>query len=474
MQRIIAAAICFAAAFAPSLAPGMARAETRVVPEDRMQVQLSYAPLVERAAPAVVNIYTKKIVRSRQTAPLFDDPFFRRFFGDFGFRFGPQGPDAQNSLGSGVIVRPDGLIVTNQHVIEGADLIKVVLADKREFDAEIVASDDKTDLAVLRVNPGKDSLPALPLKDSDELRVGDLVLAIGNPFGVGQTVTSGIVSALARTIGSGNEFKSFIQTDAAINPGNSGGALVSMDGRLVGVNTAIFSKSGGSHGIGFAIPSNMVRAVINGIRSDGQLVRPWLGTFGQTVTSDIATSLGMHRPQGVIVSQVHPSGSGGKAGIRPGDVILAVNGHDIGSVEDLDYRVATLPVGDTAVVRVLRGGKVTPLKVQLASAPERPAPEPTEIAGNNPLAGIVAANLSPALAEREGLDPLGEGVVVLRLRRGSTAARLGFQPGDIVRVVNGTAIAAVRDLKKAASAERKNWEVRVERGGKAFDFVFRG
>ncbi|MDA0997739.1 MAG: Do family serine endopeptidase, partial [Proteobacteria bacterium] len=366
------------------MAPSAAAPQSRIVPGSKAEVQFSYAPVVDKAAPAVVNIYTQKIVRNRQVAPLFDDPFFRRFFGDFGLRLGPGGPAQQNSLGSGVIVRPDGLIVTNQHVIEGADRIKVVLADKREYDAEIVVSDDKTDLAVLRVDAGGEHLPSLSLRDSDELRVGDLVLAIGNPFGVGQTVTSGIVSALARTIGSGKELKSFIQTDAAINPGNSGGALVAMDGRLVGVNTAIFSKSGGSMGIGFAIPSNMVRAVINGIQPDGRLVRPWLGAFGQTVTPDIATSLGMRKPQGVIVSQVHPAGSGGKAGIRAGDIILAVNGHDIDGVEDLDYRVATLPVGDAAVIRVLRGSSVMPLKVQLSAAPDQPPADETEIGGDNP------------------------------------------------------------------------------------------
>ena len=242
-------------------------AETRV-PASREEIHLSFAPLVKRAAPAVVNIYTTKVVRQRQFAPLFDDPFFRRFFGDrFGLERGqPQSKRIQNSLGSGVIVDPTGLIVTNHHVIEGADEIKVVLTDRREFAARVFGVDEKTDLAVLRVDAEGVDLPYLPLRDSDELEVGDLVLAIGNPFGVGQTVTSGIVSALARTQVGISDLNFFIQTDAAINPGNSGGALLSMDGLLVGVNSAIFSKSGGSHGIGFAVPSNMVRSVLAGLK----------------------------------------------------------------------------------------------------------------------------------------------------------------------------------------------------------------
>lgn len=452
-------------------------AQERQVPESRAQVQLSYAPLVEKAAPAVVNIYTQKIVANRQVPPLFDDPFFRRFFGDLGLRFNRNGPqrERQNSLGSGVIVSPDGVVVTNQHVIEGADTIIVVLADKREFEARIVVSDDKTDLSVLRVDPGSEPLPALELKDSDELKVGDLVLAIGNPFGVGQTVTSGIVSALARAIGNDTELKSFIQTDAAINPGNSGGALLSMDGKLAGINTSIFSKSGGSHGIGFAVPSNMVRAVINGISEDGKLVRPWLGAIGQAVTSDIALSLGMKRPQGVIISEVHENGSAGKSGLRPGDVILAVNGHEIAGTEDLDYRVATLPVGDRAVLRVMRGPDVIPLNVDMHPAPNKPAPDTTELKGRHPLSGSVVANLSPALAEEYNIDPFGKGVVILRIRRGGIANRLDFRPGDIVRQINGAQIPSVDSLEETVRGEgQAEWRIRVERAGKTFDFVFRG
>jgi Do/DeqQ family serine protease len=462
--------ICFAI-----VASSVVQAQQRVVPEYRSQVMLSFGPLVERTAPAVVNIYTQHLVQNRQIGALFDDPFFRRFFGDLGQRFDRQPQQQANSLGSGVIVRSDGLIVTNKHVIQGANKIVVVLADKREFEARLMISDDRTDLAILRIDPEGEQLPALEISDSDRVVVGDIVLAIGNPFGVGQTVTSGIVSALARSIGSGKELKSFIQTDAAINPGNSGGALVSMDGKLVGVNTAIFSKSGGSHGIGFAIPSNMVRAVITGMQENGRLIRPWLGAAGQTVTADIAASLSMRVPQGVIVSQVHEDGSAGRAGLLAGDVILAVNGYEISGPDDLGYRIATLPVGDRAVLRVRRGDNIIPLTVDLLPAPSTIEPDLTELGGNHPLVGAVVANLSPAVAEEHQLDPFNSGVVILQIRRGSVADRLDFRPGDIVQQVNGGEASSVAVLRELVSnPQSSEWLVRVGRGGRSFDLKFRG
>ena len=278
------------------------------LPTSQAEIHLSFAPLVRKAAPAVVNIFTKKTVRSRSFSPLFDDPFFRRFFGE-NFQFGPrQRRKVQNSLGSGVIVKSDGTIVTNHHVITGADEITVVLSDRTEFDAKILGSDERTDLAILKINPDGRKLPFLPFRDSDDLEVGDLVLAIGNPFGVGQTVTSGIVSALARTQVGINDLNFFIQTDAAINPGNSGGALITLDSKLVGVNSAIYSKGGGSVGIGFAIPANMVRSVLSGITTTGRIVRPWIGAEGQMVTQDIALSMGLRRPSGVLISSIFPKG----------------------------------------------------------------------------------------------------------------------------------------------------------------------
>ena len=453
-------------------ATGSASAEQRQVPSSRDEIHLSFAPLVEKSAPAVVNIYTRQQVRGRQFAPLFDDPFFRRFFGEFGVPLDQPRQRSQNALGSGVIVRADGLIVTNLHVIEGADEVRIVLADRREFEARVVASDEKTDLAVLRVDTGGARLPFLRFRNSDELKVGDLVLAIGNPFGVGQTVTSGIVSALSRKISGPSDIRAFIQTDAAINPGNSGGALVSMDGRLVGINTAIFSKSGGSLGIGFAIPSNLVKAVIQGVGSGGRLVRPWLGAGGQTVTADIAQSLGMARPTGVLVNDVYEGASAWQAGIRPGDVILAVNGHEVNDPQDLLYRVATLPVGDTVVLRVTKGGATRAVRLALAPPPEVPPRDDRKLDGRQPLAGALVANLSPALSDELGLDPFLRGVVVMQIRGGSHAHRAGFRPGDVIAGVNGTATHTVRELAGALGATANLWRINFLRDGRARTLVF--
>jgi Do/DeqQ family serine protease len=343
----------------------------KIIPKSEVQINLSFAPLVRMTAPAVVNIYTRKIVRTRARMPLFNDPFFRQFFGnEFGAGIDNQKiKRQQNSLGSGVIVGEDGVIVTNNHVIEGADTIRVVLYDRREFDAKLVATDEKTDLAILRIKTNGKPLPVIGLSDSDDLEVGDLVLAIGNPFGVGQTVTSGIVSALSRSGVGLSRLGSFIQTDAAINPGNSGGALVGLDGRLVGINTAIFSKSGGSQGIGFAVPSNMVRAVIRGVSEAGKFVRPWLGASGQTVNQSIATSLGLEPPAGILINSIHIHGAAKMAGLRIGDVILAVNQHTTPDDNALAYRIATLPVGGQVVLKIWRGKKTYALNLSLIAAP---------------------------------------------------------------------------------------------------------
>jgi serine protease Do len=450
-----------------------ARAADRQVPQSKDAVTLSYAPLVKKAAPAVVNIYARKVVSRRGSLPLFDDPFFRRFFGDE-FGFGMPRRQLQNSLGSGVIVRSDGLIVTNKHVIEGADQINVVLSDRREFAATIVITDDRTDLAVLRIDAGAAALPSMQLGDSDEIEVGDIVLAIGNPFGVGQTVTSGIISALARTRVTSSDLNFFIQTDAAINPGNSGGALVTLDGKLIGVNTIIFSKSGGSLGIGFAIPSSMVRAVITGVTKDGKLVRPWLGAAGQGVTQDIATSLGLERPTGVLISHVRKGGAADAAGLRVGDVVLAVNGHVVDDPRALNFRIATLPIGDTVVLRVWRRNATVALKVELKTAPESPSREVTVLKGRQPLAGATVANLSPALADELGLDPFGEGVIIVQLERGSPANRLGFRIGDFVRAVNGAGTETVKKLMTVVGKPVDRWQVTVERDGETLNLVING
>jgi Do/DeqQ family serine protease len=439
----------------------------KLVPDSREEIQLSFAPLVRKAAPAVVNIYTRKIVRARRAVPLFDDPFFRRFFGDgFGLGMPQEQTRRQNSLGSGVIVRDDGLIVTNKHVIEGADEIKVVLHDRREFDAEILVTDNKTDLALLKLNSTGDKLPFLDICDSDDLEVGDLVLAIGNPFGVGQTVTSGIVSAVARTRIGDSDLNAFIQTDAAINPGNSGGALLAMDGRLVGVNTAIYSKSGGSHGIGFAIPSNMVRAVLRGMTTTGKLVRPWLGATGQTVNQEIANSLGLARPSGVLINAVHPAGAAAQAGLKVGDIVLAVNGHEIQDANTMKHRIATLPVGDDAVMRLWRAGGTKALKVHLVAAPDQPSMDETLLDGEQPLSGASVVNLSPAFAEENGIDPFLEGVFVFKIVRGSPANRLRFRVGDVIKSINGKEVGSVKQLAEVMAKPVERWRVAVLRDGK--------
>jgi len=466
------AGLATVAAAAWLAATGAVSAVTPATPQSAAEITLSFAPLVKKAAPAVVNIYARKVVQARQVSPLFDDPFFRRFFGEgFGRGFGLPQERVQNSLGSGVIVDPDGVIVTNHHVIDGADEITVVLADRREFAATVLGTDERTDLAVLRVDTGGEALPFLEFRDSDSLEVGDLVLAIGNPFGVGQTVTSGIVSALARTQVGISDLNFFIQTDAAINPGNSGGALITVDGKLVGINTAIFSKSGGSHGIGFATPGNMVRSVIAGITQGGRLVRPWLGVTGQTVTAEIAASLGMPRPMGVLINDIHRLSPAHAAGLAVGDVVIAVAGRPVDDPHALKFRIATLPVGGTADLRAWRRGSERQVTLKLVAPPEEPPRDTTEIGGTNPLAGATVANMSPALAEELGLDPAPEGVFVIELRRGAAAIRLGFRPGDRVLAINGEEIAAVRQLAAVLARPAERWRVSLSRAGKVLNWV---
>lgn len=462
---------CFmiAAAALLVLAQPTAAETNKRVPQGRAEIQMSFAPLVKRSAPAVVNIFTRKIVSERQFSPLFDDPFFRRFFGkDFGpgRRGGGRRKKVQNSLGSGVIVRPNGTIITNHHVIEGADEIRVVLTDRREFDARVLGRDPRTDLAVLKIDPGSERLPSLRLRDSDDLEVGDLVLAIGNPFGVGQTVTSGIISALARTQVGINDLNFFIQTDAAINPGNSGGALISMGGALVGINSAIYSKNGGSVGIGFAIPSNMVRSVLAGLTTGGRVRRPWFGAAGQTVTPDIAATMKLKRPVGILINNVYPKGPAERAGIRVGDVVTHVGGREVNDPEALRFRIATRALGDTVRLKYLRKGRPGKVRLGITAPPETPPAHTTELSGANPFSGATVANLSPALADEIGADMMARGVIIREVRRGSTAARFRFEPGDIVRQINGTEVTSVGKLQRMLSRPVNRWHLAVIRGGR--------
>jgi serine protease Do len=447
-------------------------AETKRLPESRADIELSYAPLVKRAAPAVVNVYTKRVTESRGRSPLFDDPFFRRFFGDSPLLGQPR-QRIQQSLGSGVIVDPKGLIVTNNHVIEAAQEITVALADRREFPAEVVLADPRADLAVLRIDARGEQLTALALRDSDELEVGDIVLAIGNPFGVGQTVTSGIISALGRTMVGDADAQSFIQTDAAINPGNSGGALVTMDGALAGVNAAIYSRDGGSLGIGFAIPANLVAAVLHRAQTGKGVAHPWLGASGQAVTSEIASGLGLDRPGGVLINSVVPGSPAEQAGLKVGDVVAAVDNHPIFDPRALKFRIDTHDVGQSTTLEVLRHGQPEQVKIVLAKVPENPPRDLTKLKGNEPLAGATVANLSPAFAEELGVDQGEAGVVVTEIATGSPASRIGLHPGDRVLNVNGTDVKLAADLKRLVAAEDSTWHISIRREDKVFNVVIR-
>jgi Do/DeqQ family serine protease len=451
-----------------ALGPVTAAAQDRVVPTSPAQLVLSYAPVVKRVAPAVVNVYAAKVVENRN--PLLDDPIFRRFFGN------PGAPreQIQRSLGSGVLVDPSGLVVTNNHVIEGADQVKVSLADKREFEAEIVLKDSRSDLAVLRIGDKREKFAAIDLGDSDALQVGDVVLAIGNPFGVGQTVTHGIVSAVARTQIGITDYQFFIQTDAAINPGNSGGALVGLDGRLVGINTAIFSRSGGSQGIGFAIPVNMVRGVIASAQGGSSVVRrPWLGAKLQAVTPEIADGLGLKRPTGALVASITAKSPAARAGLKTGDLIVSVDNQPIDDPNAFDYRFATKPLGGQTQLGVIRGGHETKVAVALQAAPESPRDE-VMIRARSPLLGAKVANLSPALAEELRLDSTAEGVAVVDIANGSVAQSLGFQKGDVVVAVNNEQIATTADLQRVVAKPARLWRVTINRGGQQISVVFGG
>ena len=434
------------------------------IPNSREQIALSFAPVVRETSAAVVNIYTRKASRLSNQDPFFSDPFFQFFFEGLGRRRAPE--RQQNSLGSGVIIQSDGLVVTNHHVIDDADEIMVVLNDRREFQAEVVGADAAADLALLRIDPPSD-LPALPMGSSDSLEVGDLVLAIGNPFGIGQTVTSGIISALARTgPGVGSDL-SFIQTDAAINPGNSGGALVTIDGKLVGVNTAIFTRGGGSIGIGFAIPIDLVKALVRSIEGGGSsLARPWLGAKVQAVTPELAVNLGLDRPVGVLLNDLHRAGPARRAGLEQGDVITAVDGAEIVDNHGLNFRLAVGSLGESATLDVWRQGRVLTTGLPLELPPRDPPPDVTELNGRHALAGTTVGNLSPGFNQDAGLDLFAEGVVILRIDRRSPADRLGLRRGDVIASVADQPVDSVRELTDSLYNLPPVWRLEIDRGGR--------
>lgn len=442
------------------------QADTRV-PASQAEITLSFAPVVKQAAPAVVNIYASRIVETR-VSPFAGDPFFDRMFRDFG----ATRPEVQNSLGSGVIVSADGLVVSNHHVVDAATDITVVLQDNRTYQAEVVLSDRDNDLAVLKLADATD-LPVLPFRDSDGVEVGELVLAIGNPFGIGQTVSLGIVSALARSsisVGDGRGY--FLQTDAAINPGNSGGALVDATGRLVGINTAILTQSGGSNGVGFAIPSNLVRAVVAQAEAGAaRFVRPWAGVNGQAVDGALAESLGLARPEGVILADLHAESPFARAGLKPGDIVTALDGAPVNGPPEMIFRMSTRGIGARVAVTYLRDGKVRQAMVDLVAPPENPPRDPRRIGRGSALEGLAVARINPAVMAEWNLPMQIEGVIVTEAQ--AVAAQAGLAPGDVLLAINGERVATPADVERAARARTRNWSIDLIRQGQPVRLRFR-
>jgi serine protease Do len=411
-------------------------------PEHREEITLSYGPVVKRVAPAVVNIYTLQHPQVKLPgSPLLKDPFFKQFFE----RVNPQSKEDQVALGSGVIVNKEGYILTNFHVIENAETIQVNLADTRTFLAKLITADKRSDLALLKID-SKEAFPYLEVKPQEDLEVGDVVLAIGNPFGVGQTVTHGIISALARPQEGISDFRSFIQTDAAINPGNSGGALITTDGRLVGINTAIYSKSGGSVGIGFAIPTTLAIPVIESLKTGGEVIRPWLGIELAPKPLKIFESLGFTRRHGVKVANVYPGGPAQKAGLKAGDIITNFDGTKIEDEALLEYKVAISPIGKQTTIQVFRQGVLKTLPLKLTKPSQGRDPYPFTINNSSPLKGATLRLLSPALALKMGLNPMNGGIVITEVASKGPAARLGVLPGDILVAINEQKVMTKKEL----------------------------
>ncbi|HEY1223690.1 MAG TPA: trypsin-like peptidase domain-containing protein [Brevundimonas sp.] len=426
--------------------------QPRAVPGSAGEMKASFAPVVRAAAPAVVNIAARGVQQVR-------DPFW-----------GIPGQRETGSVGSGVIVRPTGVVVTNYHVINGMQQIKVVLNDRREFEARVLLADERADIAVLQLQGVDERLPTLDIDDREEQQVGDLVLAIGNPFGVGQTVTNGIISALNRTETGISDSGSFIQTDAAINPGNSGGALVDMDGDLIGINTAIFSRSGSSSGVGFAVPASMVKRVVDSaVGGASAVVRPWLGVKGNSVSADMARSLGLPRPQGLLVTEVWPGGPGARAGLRQGDIITAVDGAEVNDQAGLNFRVGTRAPNDSVSIAVVRDGQADTLNARVQPLPGNADQDRATVIDAGALAGARVLTLNPALADSLGGDPFASGVIIARVARGSYAQRIGFQPGDVVVAVNDRPVAS----PDALDGIGRGAEVTIERGGQRITGVMR-
>jgi Do/DeqQ family serine protease len=442
-------------------------AQAQIVPENALHMQLSFSPVVKQAAPAVVNIYAQRIV-AESASPFADDPFFGNLFRDFG----QTTPRVQNSLGSGVIVTSDGIVVSNFHVVGNATEIRVILSDRREYDADIILTDEDSDLAVLRLR-GASDLPVLPLADSDRVEVGDLALAIGNPFGVGQTVSSGIISGLARSgiaVGSGRGY--FIQTDAPINPGNSGGALVDMQGRLIGVNTAIITRTGASHGIGFAIPANLVAQVVTQAQAGNtRFQRPWAGVTAQAVDAALAQAFDQRQPEGVVLLDLHPDSPLARAGLLRGDIILTVDGAPVNSPAEMMFRLAARGLGGQSDLTYRRGSDTSSATIALDLPPDTPDRQTRRIDGQSPLRGLQVMRINPAVIAELDLPTDASGIVIADLK--DIAARTGLRFGDIILSVNEQTITTTDDVRRAATERTRNWQIQVLRDGTRVSLRFR-
>jgi len=436
-----------------------------IVPQSRDQITYSFAPIVEKTLPAVVNIYARKIIRSKSPTSALDGSAFWRLFRDT-LLFGYGRERFVNALGSGVIVSPDGIIVTNHHVIQSAQGILVSLSDGRVFPGQVVLSDKRTDIAILRISASYMTLPYIEFGDSDQLRIGDMVVAIGNPFGIGQTVTSGIISARSRATVGISDFRFFIQTDAAINPGNSGGPLISSEGKLVGINTAIYSRSGGSQGLGFAVPINMVRPIVESAIKRRPYLRPWIGIAGRQLPPSLAAIILVEEKTALAVTVVFPNGPAAKAGLKTGDVILTLDGMPISNTNSINQRIASHLVGDSVELKILRHGLRMTLKAVLASPPNEPAREDTWLPTLHPFSGAKIASLSPALALDYGLESTRGGVIVLEVRAGSSAAKFGMKQGDIIRKFSGSDIKTVSDVVNLKLPRYEPWKIQFTRSGR--------
>ncbi|PCI05255.1 MAG: serine protease [Hyphomicrobiales bacterium] len=436
-----------------------------VVPQSRGQITYSFAPIVDKTLPAVVNIHARKVIRSKSPTAALDGSAFWRLFRDT-LLFGYGRERFVNSLGSGVIVSPGGLVVTNHHVIQSAQGILVSLSDGRVFPGQVILSDKRTDIAILRIPISMMPLPYVEFGDSDQLKIGDMVVAIGNPFGIGQTVTSGIVSARSRATSGVADFRFFIQTDAAINPGNSGGPLISTAGKLVGINTAIYSSSGGSQGLGFAVPINMVRPILESAIKGRPYLRPWIGISGQKLPPTLAMMLDLNQKNALVVTGIFPDGPAAIAGLKKNDIILTLDGKSVVDSVSLNHRIASHLAGDEIDLGIMRKGTMMTIKVTLISPPDVPARNDMWLPNLSPFAGAKVASLSPAFAMDYGLESIRGGVVVLEVRLGSAAAKFGLKRGDIIRDFNGKKIIVVADMVDLKLPRYDPWVLKLTRSGR--------